>query len=408
MENIKNIKIRDFDYSLPDYKIAKYPLKKRDESKLLISRNGILQQDFFKNISHHLPANSLLVSNNTKVIRARMEFFKETGARIEIFCIEPYLPKNYDSNFATNNTCLWLCAVGNLKKWKTGVLSRQIIKNKQTTTLEIEKKRNIGELQLIEFKWNNTQITFADIIEHLGHIPIPPYLNRKEEKSDLLNYQTIYSKQKGSVAAPTAGLHFTEEVFQTLKDKQITWHEVTLHVGAGTFKPVKDEEIGTHIMHYEAFVILKKNLLTLLKFKKNITAVGTTTVRTLESIYWLGVKLRCQKLTNKNDWTLHQWEAYELPQTIGVEEALQAIYDYMEKEKIEFINAYTGIMIVPSYEFKIIQRLITNFHQPKSTLLLLISALLGKDWKNLYNYALSNDFRFLSYGDSCLLEIKKT
>lgn len=405
MENIKNIKIRDFDYLLPDDKIAKYPLKKRDDSKLLISKKGVLQQDFFKNISHYLPANSLLVSNNTKVIRARMEFFKETGARIEIFCIEPYFPKDYDSNFATNTSCLWLCTVGNLKKWKTGILSSQIVKNKQITTLEIEKKGNVGELQLIEFKWNNTQITFAEVIEIVGHIPIPPYLNRKEEADDLLSYQTIYSKQKGSVAAPTAGLHFTEKVFQTLKKKQITWHEVTLHVGAGTFKPVKEEEIGAHLMHYEAFVIRKNDLLTLFNFKNNITAVGTTTVRTLESMYWLGVKLLCQQLIkNNNDWTLHQWEAYELPKTISVKESLQAIYHYMEKEKIEFLNANTGIMIVPSYEFKIIKRLITNFHQPKSTLLLLISALLGKGWKDVYNYALSHDFRFLSYGDSCLLE----
>lgn len=405
MENIKNIKIKDFDYLLPDDKIAKYPLKKRDESKLLISRNGILQQDFFKNISHHLPTNSLLVSNNTKVIRARMEFFKETGARIEVFCIEPYLPKDYDSNFATNTSCLWLCAVGNLKKWKAGILSSQIIKNKQTITLGIEKKGNVGELQLIEFKWNNTEITFAEIIEHLGHIPIPPYLNRKEEKSDLLNYQTIYSKQKGSVAAPTAGLHFTEEVFQTLKDKQITWHEVTLHVGAGTFKPVKEKTIGTHLMHYEKFIILKKNLIALLTFKGNITAVGTTTVRTLESIYWLGIKLLSNQLPkDNNDWVLHQWEAYKLPQTIGVEESLKAILNYMEKEKIEFIKANTGIIIVPSYNFKVINRLISNFHQPKSTLLLLVSALLGKNWRSLYSYALSQGFRFLSYGDSCLLE----
>lgn len=405
MKNIKNININDYYYALPDDKIAKYPLKKRDNSKLLVFKNKILEQDEFKNVANHLPKNSLLVFNNTKVIRARMHFLKKTGAKIEIFCIEPYLPKDYNLNFSANSKCQWLCIIGNLKKWKEGFLSHKITKNKQSATVKIQKKEKIGELQIIEFSWDNSNLVFSNILNAIGNIPIPPYLNRESEKSDQTTYQTIYSKHKGSVAAPTAGLHFTPQVFTHLKNKEITCHEVTLHVGAGTFKPVKTNTLGEHTMHYESFVITKKDITTLLEFENDITAVGTTSVRTLESIYWLGVKLICSKTNTIKTWVLQQWEAYELPSNISVKHSLKAIYSYMAKNNINNINAETGIIIAPSYKFKIVKRLITNFHQPKSTLLLLIAAIIGEDWKKLYDYALLQNFRFLSYGDSCLLEV---
>lgn len=406
MVDTKKILIEDYDYTLPDEKIAKYPLAQRDHAKLLIYKEENISENIFSNIANHLPKGGLLVSNNTKVIRARMEFFKETGARVEIFCLEPYSPIDYNVNFAATHACEWYCIVGNLRKWKNGSLRKTVVINGHEVVLNAERKDKIGESHIIRFYWDNAEITFSELLESMGNIPIPPYLNRKSEESDNERYQTIYSKHKGSVAAPTAGLHFTDEVFQQLKEQNITRHEVTLHVGAGTFKPVKSEEIGDHEMHYEQFVITKDTLPKIIDNIGNITAVGTTTVRTLESLYWLGVKCIKQNFDDAN-WIMHQWEAYDLDQSISPKEALQALHNNFIQLNLEYINASTGIIIAPGYQLKIVNRLITNFHQPKSTLLLLISVFIGANWKDMYNYALNNDFRFLSYGDSCLLYPKK-
>jgi len=401
--NPKNINIEEYTYPLTNEMIAKYPLPKRDESKLLVYKNDEISENIFKNISEYLPENSLLVANNTKVIRARLEFFKETGARIEIFCLEPYQPSDYVLSFASTTDCEWTCIVGNSKKWKNGILKKDIeIDNKQVT-LQAERVESSGESNIIKFIWDNNNITFSDILENSGNIPIPPYLNRKSEDSDLKTYQTIYSKHKGSVAAPTAGLHFTDDVFASLKQKNIKLHEVTLHVGAGTFKPVKSETIGEHNMHTEHFIITAETIPPLIENLGNITAVGTTTVRTLESLYWLGVKLIEGKINDNEELFLQQWEAYELPQNISVTDALNTLHQRVLKSNADYVNANTAIMIAPGYNFKIIDRLITNFHQPKSTLLLLISAFTGDNWHKIYDYAVNNNFRFLSYGDSCFL-----
>jgi len=404
--NPQQINIEEYTYTLSDERIAKYPLTKRDESKLLIYESGNIKENTFKKIAEYIPKNSLLVANNTKVIRARLEFFKATGARIEVFCLEPYEPVDYNLNFASTVRCKWLCIVGNLKKWKDGILTKDIKIFGKNTTLSIEKSEKIGDAHLITFNWNNSEITFSEILENLGNIPIPPYLNRNAEKSDLNTYQTIYSKHKGSVAAPTAGLHFTDDVFTSFEAKNIKKHEVTLHVGAGTFKPVKTQTIGEHDMHTEHFIITKKTIPPLLENLGSITAVGTTTVRTLESLYWLGVKLIQNITPIGEELHLNQWDAYKLNNNIKVNEALLKLHNYVENSMSDHINASTAIMIAPGYKFKIINRLITNFHQPKSTLLLLISAFVGKDWNKIYQYALDNKFRFLSYGDSCLLNKK--
>lgn len=397
----KNETIENYNYNLPDEKIAKYPLSKRDESKLLFYDNGELISDTFRNLSTHLPKDSLIVSNNTKVIRARLEFFKETGARIEVFCLEPHMPVDYSISFAQTEKCTWQCIVGNLKKWKSGKLSKKINLNNQEITIEVERIGKILDAHEIEFSWNNPNFCFSEILEAMGNIPIPPYLKRNSEESDLSTYQTIYSKIKGSVAAPTAGLHFTQDVFESLSKKNIQAHEVTLHVGAGTFKPVKDDLIIDHEMHTEHFVITKDTIPPLLKNLGSITAVGTTTVRTLESLYWLGVKIINKSFAN-SVYHVNQWDAYNDNGLIEVKDALKAVHNEVANSKDGHINASTAIMIVPGYKFNIIDRLITNFHQPKSTLLLLIGAFIGTDWKGIYKYALENNYRFLSYGDSCL------
>lgn len=398
------ISIEEYAYNLDNERIAKYPLTKRDESKLLLFENTTIGDDVFKNISNHLPENSLLVANNTKVIRARLEFFKTTGARIEIFCLEPYNPTDYSQSFASTKSCEWHCIVGNLRKWKTGILEKQITINKNTTILKIELLKTLSDSHIIKFYWDNQLLTFSEILEHSGDIPIPPYLNRKAEKTDLSTYQTVYSKHKGSVAAPTAGLHFTDTVFASLKSNNIQLHEITLHVGAGTFKPVKSDSIGEHEMHTEHFIITKNTIPPLLKYINNITAVGTTSVRTLESLYWLGVKIINDDINNENHLHIEQWEVYNIINNISVKDALTQVHKFVISSKKNQINASTAIMIAPGYNFKVVNRIITNFHQPKSTLLLLISAFVGNNWKNIYNYALNNNFRFLSYGDSCLLK----
>jgi len=396
--NLTKAKISDFNYLLPDNKIAKYPLAKRDNSKLIIYKNNVISDDKFNNITNYIPANSLLVLNNTKVIHARLIFKKITGARIEIFCLNPHKPNEYSKAFEAKKTCQWKCIVGNSKKWKEGELNLSFKYKEVEYQLIASKREKLKENSIIDFEWN-ADISFGEVLELIGEIPIPPYLNRKTEETDKKTYQTIYSKSEGSVAAPTAGLHFTKDVFGKFSEKNISTSEVTLHVGAGTFKPVKSENISEHQMHNERFIIKKEAIEDLKNNIGKIVSVGTTTLRTLESVYWTGVKLFLGK---ENFNKIEQWEVYDLPE-ISVEESLNSILDYMIKNKTHYIVCDTQIIIVPGYDFKIVNQLITNFHQPKSTLLLLVSAFIGDNWRKLYNYALKNNFRFLSYGDSSIL-----
>lgn len=395
----ENIKIEDYSYELPDNRIAKYPLEQRDQSQLLVYNKGNVSKDQFIHIDKYMDENSTCVFNNTKVIQARLKFYKDTGAQIEIFCLEPIEPSDYVLAFQETKKITWKCIVGNLKKWKDQELKKIITIQDTEIELTASKISSNSDAQIIEFTWNNNNFSFSEILENIGLTPIPPYLNRESEGIDKDRYQTIYSKLKGSVAAPTAGLHFTDNVLQKLKEKHIKLEEVTLHVGAGTFKPVKSETIDEHEMHTEHFVVRKDSINNLLNSNK-ITAIGTTSVRTIESLYWLGVKL-----LQTNNWDSHisQWEAYELTGNFSKNDALKALLNYMNKNSVTELHASTQIMIYPGYSFKMVDFLITNFHQPKSTLLLLIAAFIGSDWKNVYDFALNNDFRFLSYGDSSLL-----
>ncbi|MDR1814492.1 MAG: S-adenosylmethionine:tRNA ribosyltransferase-isomerase [Tannerella sp.] len=400
LKSAQNINIEDFDYLLPDERIAKYPLAERDKSKLLVFRDGKISESVFSSLPDYLPESSLLVFNNTRVIRARLLFRKDTGAKIEIFCLEPEAPHDYALVFSSKNECKWKCLVGNLRRWKSGVL-RHVLKinsDEVIFTAEMISSSFSGDTHSILFKWDNPEYTFADILEAAGVLPVPPYLHRDTEASDLITYQTIYSKIKGSVAAPTAGLHFSDNVFKGLTNRDIKTEELTLHVGAGTFKPVQTAKIGAHDMHSEHFSVNRSTIENLLENLGNITAVGTTTVRALESLYYIG---KSDKISSLN---ISQWQPYEkeAPE-ISAEEALQNILKYMCNNNLEKISASTSIIIVPGFRFRLINRFITNFHQPKSTLLLLVSAFVGNDWKTIYNYALGHDFRFLSYGDSSLL-----
>ncbi|NOQ26206.1 MAG: S-adenosylmethionine:tRNA ribosyltransferase-isomerase [Bacteroidales bacterium] len=397
--NPENIRIEDFTYNLPDERIAKYPLELRDLSQLLVYNQGIISKDQFANINMHIDSKTTCVFNNTKVIQARLKFRKETGAQIEIFCLEPIEPSDYILAFQQTERIKWKCIVGNLKKWKDQDLKKIITIRDTEVELNASKISSEGNAQIIEFTWNNSEFSFSEILENIGLTPIPPYLHRESEDLDKERYQTIYSSLKGSVAAPTAGLHFTDSVLNKFKAKQINLEEVTLHVGAGTFKPVTSETIDEHEMHTEHLVVKKETIENLLA-SETIVAIGTTSVRTLESLYWLGVK----SLQNK-ELNLHisQWEAYNLPQNSSKREALKALLNYMEIKNITELHASTQIMIYPGYAFKMVNMLITNFHQPKSTLLLLIAAFIGEDWKKVYNFALTNNFRFLSYGDSSIL-----
>lgn len=400
----QQIHIEDYNYQLPDEKIAKYPLEKRDSSKLLIYKNGQISESIFSTIDDYLPENSLLVYNNTKVIQARMHFEKLTGARIEIFCLEPHTPHDYALIFQETQKCSWICLIGNLKKWKEGELCKSIIIDEQTVKLTAKRCHTENDSHIVEFEWDKPQYTFADLLEATGELPIPPYLNRKTEEADKETYQTVFSKIKGSVAAPTAGLHFTPEVFTKLRKRGIETDEVTLHVGAGTFKPVKTETIEDHIMHSEFISVSKDTILKLMQYiseKKNIIAVGTTSVRTIESLYHIGADLE-----NKTsiDLRVSQWQAYQSEsESISAIKALKNIIEYLERNKLSNLLADTQIIIAPSYKFKIVDGIITNFHQPKSTLLLLVSAFVDGNWKSIYDYALTHNFRFLSYGDSSLL-----
>lgn len=397
----RHIHIKDYNYDLPDNKIAKYPLEERDNSQLLVYKSKTITDSRFSSITDYLPEDSLMIFNNTKVIQARLHFKKATGAQIEIFCLDPYFPHDYNLIFQTTDHCSWQCMIGNLKKWKEGILEKEVLINNETVLLKAERIQSAGNTHVIKFEWNNSQYTFADILDAVGELPIPPYLNRDTEEKDKETYQTLYSKIKGSVAAPTAGLHFTERTFENLKKKGIQTDEVTLHVGAGTFKPVKSETINEHEMHSEFISVKRETIEHILSHKGNIIAVGTTSVRTLESLYYIGVSL--EQNSNPETLKVEQWQPYNNCNTISKEKALKNILDYLDSHSINTLLADTQIMIVPGYVFKIVNGIVTNFHQPQSTLLLLVSAFIEGDWKSIYNHALAHDYRFLSYGDSSLL-----
>ena len=399
----QEIRIEDYNYSLPDERIAKFPLPKRDESKLLLYRNGEISESIFKHITDYLPQNSLMVFNNTRVIQARLLFQKETGARIEIFCLEPIEPHDYALIFQETRRCSWTCLVGNLKKWKEGTLSKTIFIKDQPVVLTADKKKSHGDTHLIEFTWDNETYTFADILDAAGVLPIPPYLHRETEKSDLQTYQTVYSKIKGSVAAPTAGLHFTSEVLADIDARGIGREEVTLHVGAGTFKPVKSDTIEGHEMHTE-YISVSRNLIDeLSRTDRRVIAVGTTSVRTLESLYYIGKMLEYDPNILPESLTVGQWQPYDGSEEIDSRQSLRNIVEYLDRRNMDRLVTATQIIIAPGYRYHIVQGMITNFHQPQSTLLLLVSAFVNGRWREIYDYALSHDFRFLSYGDSSLL-----
>ena len=407
MHTPQQIQINEYTYALPDDRIAKYPLAERDASKLLIYRGGQIRETLFRHLPDCLPDGALLVFNNTRVIRARLLFRKDTGAMIEIFCLEPALPSDYEQSFAQTAHCTWHCLVGNSKRWKSGELHTTVTVGGERVTLSAERISVAGEAgDLVDFRWDNPRRTFAEVLESAGVLPIPPYLHRETEAQDLQTYQTVYSKVKGSVAAPTAGLHFTPAVLAELDARGIEREEVTLHVGAGTFRPVKSDTIGGHAMHTEHFAVTRRTVDRLLAKPEHVIAVGTTSVRTLESLYYIGCALARGGADESADeaFTVGQWTPYgaDAP-TLPAEEALRAILSYLDGRGMDRLWAATQIIIAPGYQFKIVRGMVTNFHQPQSTLLLLVSAFVGGDWRTIYDYALSHDFRFLSYGDSSLL-----
>ncbi len=404
MDQFKDISIQDYTYSLPEAQIATYALPNRDQSRLLIWKNGEITDSQFCQLSDHLSPESMLIFNNTRVIRARLFFRKQSGAKIEIFCLEPLTPPEYALSFAQTQRCRWKCIVGNLKKWRDEALVQTHFSKGEQVNLRATRISTLNNnAHEIEFSWDNPSFTFADLLEISGNIPIPPYLNRESEEIDLTSYQTVYSKIKGSVAAPTAGLHFTNSVFEALKKKNISCEEVTLHVGAGTFQPVKSATIGGHDMHSEHFILSRELIERLAIFKGNIIAVGTTSVRTLESLYYIGCKLIDNPEKKSESLSVDQWEPYIEPRPSHErDEAFKAISDYMHFHHLVELKSSTQIIIVPGYEFKIISGMVTNFHQPQSTLLLLIAAFLGDEWKKIYEHALQKNYRFLSYGDSNL------
>lgn len=404
----KHIHIKDYNYSLPDERIAKFPLAQRDHSKLLLYKHGEVSEDVFYNIPNHLPEGALMVFNNTKVIQARLHFRKSTGALIEVFLLEPYAPADYEQMFQTTGSCSWLCMIGNLKKWKGETLRRTFDVKGREVTLSAERREDVGKSYRVDFTWDDNTVSFAELLDSVGELPIPPYLNRETQESDKTTYQTVYSKIKGSVAAPTAGLHFTSDVLASLDAHGIDREEVTLHVGAGTFKPVKSEEIQDHEMHTEYICVHRQTLEKLIKHNACAIAVGTTSVRTLESLYYMGVKLEKNLDLSEDELHVCQWEPYEgetseMAANVTPLKAIQNILAYLDRHKLNSLHSSTQIIIAPGYEYKIVKMLVTNFHQPQSTLLLLVSAFLHGDWHKIYDYALAHDFRFLSYGDSSLL-----
>ena len=435
---MEEILIEEYNYPLPDERIAKYPLSQRDRSKLLVYRDGQVSEDIFHHVGEYLSSDALLIYNNTRVIQARLEFYKAAGdevirlagdkargARIEIFCLEPLLPNDHQLALSTTEGCVWKCMIGNAKKWKSGALSRPVqLPSGEEITLFAEKGTQTGNTFSVHFSWSlsaqrsdsvavqqckgptaegGLNISFAEILDAVGELPIPPYLNRKTEDSDKTTYQTVYSRIKGSVAAPTAGLHFTDEVLEGLRAKGVQTAEVTLHVGAGTFQPVKVANANEHTMHTEVIAVTRETIKTLRDHVGDVVAVGTTSMRTLESLYFIGSKLFNVVQNSSILFNVEQFEPYEKEHTLSTREALQAIVDYLDATGQDVLHAETQIMIKPGYQFRVVDKLITNFHQPKSTLLLLVSAFVGGDWHTIYDYALAHDFRFLSYGDSSIL-----
>ena len=411
----KHIHISDYQYPLPDERIAKFPIAQRDHSKLLVYRHGEVGEDVFYHLPDYLPKGSLMVFNNTKVIQARMHFRKSTGALIEVFLLEPAEPSDYELMFQTSGHCAWYCLVGNLKKWKEGTLEREITIHQSPVTVKATRGPIHGTSHRIDFEWTGG-VSFAEVIDAMGELPIPPYLNRETQESDKTTYQTVYSKIKGSVAAPTAGLHFTPEVLAAIDARGIDREEVTLHVGAGTFKPVKSAEIADHEMHTEYIAVHRQTLEKLLAHQCQAIAVGTTSVRTLESLYYMGLKTLRNPDIAEEQLHVSQWEPYEDPPSPlfrgapssppkqgEVERVLQALLTWMDRRALTVLHSSTQIIIAPGYDYKIVKMLVTNFHQPQSTLLLLVSAFVHGDWRRIYDSALTHHFRFLSYGDSSLL-----
>lgn len=400
MTDIKNLSIDEYDYPLPEDRIAKYPLAERDASKLLVLKDGELQASQFKHIGEFLPEKALLVFNETKVIRARLQFRKETGSHIEIFCLEP--DQDYQIAFSSPSPVRWKCLVGNSKRWRDGLLQMKLSAQGEEVTLSAERMERNDQYSEIEFSWTPATLPFASVLEAAGEIPLPPYLHRDAEPEDRDRYQTVFARYDGSVAAPTAGLHFTKPLLEQLKASGFELDEVTLHVGAGTFRPVATPTIGEHAMHSETVIVRKSLIQNLLNhLDGSIIPVGTTSTRTLESLYWIGMMLH-EEGTALRNLHVNQWYPYESHPDLSTGEALQLIINYLDQHQLTRLEASTALMIAPSYQMKVITGLITNFHQPKSTLLLLVSALIGDRWKEAYRFAFDNGFRFLSYGDSCL------
>jgi S-adenosylmethionine:tRNA ribosyltransferase-isomerase len=403
----KDLSVHDFTYELPEQKIARYPLPERDSSRLLIYKEGAIEEAIYRDIYQHLPPDSLLIFNNTKVVAARLLFQKPTGAVVEIFCLEP--PPQYadmTTAMTQKGKVTWICLIGGASKWKPGqILEKKMHWNDQEIVLHARYLGKEKDSFAIELSWTPESLTFAEVLHVAGNIPLPPYIKREVEQADSDRYQTIYANTEGSVAAPTAGLHFTDALFEQLDSKQIHREYVTLHVGAGTFKPVKSDTMGDHPMHAEFIDVRTSTIEGILQYlDKHITVVGTTSLRTIESLYWLGVKTVHQPGLPLEDLVVHQWDPYELNEKpVSAKTALESLLQYMKAHKMDRIITKTSLLIAPGYTFQIPRALVTNFHQPQSTLLLLVAAFVGNDWRKIYTYALENEFRFLSYGDGCLL-----
>lgn len=399
----QEIQIADYDYPLPDERIAKYPLADRSSSKLLRYQAGEIEEFTFRDLPRLLPEGAVLVRNNSKVIRARLLFHKDSGARIEIFCLDPASPTSYELSLGERHRCSWHCLIGNAKRFKEGTQLTRLLHREGQGEVTLTAER--GEEGIIHFSWDNDAYTFGELLELMGILPIPPYLGRETEEQDLTTYQTVYAETEGSVAAPTAGLHFTPAVFEELRAQGTPVLDVTLHVGAGTFRPVKADHIGDHEMHAELISVSRSTLLALREHIGQIIAVGTTSVRTLESLYHLAIALRRQPDTPPTALHVEQWLPYEegTDEELTTEEALDTLLSYLEAQGEDTLVFPTSIIIAPSYRYRVIRGMVTNFHQPHSTLLLLIAALIGDDWHRVYDWALTHDFRFLSYGDSSLL-----
>lgn len=403
LDKVRNLRIADYNYPLPDERIAKHPLAQREQCKVLMFKNNTIEQHIFHEVPQLLPSNALLIYNNTRVINARLRFRKATGSQIEIFCLEPVAPRDYQLIFQTTHECTWLCLVGNSKRWKSGALTQELDVDGEAITINATRGERRGNAFEITFSWDGNNVTFASVLEALGEIPIPPYLNRGTEQSDLTDYQTVYSHIDGSVAAPTAGLHFTDDVLADCDRRGIERRELTLHVGAGTFQPVKSDNIGDHAMHTEFISVPRDLLAELATTTRPVIAVGTTSVRTLESLYYIGQVLDTKPDATEEELRVTQWMPYTTPCEISPQQALQNIVDYLDRHNAKDYLGSTQLMIAPGYTYRIVKGMITNFHQPQSTLLLLVAAFVGNDnWRRLYDYALDHDFRFLSYGDACL------